>query len=198
MEFILPILAYLIGSVPFALVVGKLGYGVDIREHGSGNLGGTNTFRTLGAKAGLMVTIGDILKGTLATALPFLFDANIHPLLVGLFAVIGHVYPIFAKFKGGKAVATSGGVLLFYNPVMFLFLVLCFFIALYISKYVSLSSMITGVFLFVYTLFLGDLVLIIVAVFLALFVIIKHRANIQRIMKGTEPKVTFFNKRKRT
>jgi len=198
MEFILPILAYLIGSVPFALVVGKLGYGVDIREHGSGNLGGTNTFRTLGAKAGLMVTIGDILKGTLATALPFLFHADLHPLFIGLFAVIGHVYPIFAKFKGGKAVATSGGVLLFYNPVMFLFLVLCFFIALYISKYVSLSSMITGVFLFVYTLFLGDLVLIIVAAFLALFVIIKHRANIQRIMNGTEPKVTFFNKRKRT
>ncbi len=107
--YLLFIVAYLLGSIPFALVVGKIGYGIDIREHGSGNLGGTNTFRTLGKKAGFTVTIADILKGTLATSLPMIFGLDIHPLWFGLAAVLGHVYPIFAKFRGGKAVATSAG-----------------------------------------------------------------------------------------
>src|SRR4051794_3435719 len=98
-EAIIFILAYLLGSIPSGLIVGKVGYGIDIREHGSGNLGGTNTFRTLGVKAGLIVTISDILKGTLAASLPFLFNIqDLHPLLVGIFAIIGHTYPIFAKF----------------------------------------------------------------------------------------------------
>ena len=113
--YLLFIVAYLLGSIPFALVVGKIGYGIDIREHGSGNLGGTNTFRTLGKKAGFTVTIADILKGTLATSLPMIFGLDIHPLWFGLAAVLGHVYPIFAKFRGGKAVATSlwGAIMLF-------------------------------------------------------------------------------------
>ena len=111
------ILAYLLGSIPSGLIVGKVFYNTDIREHGSGNLGGTNTFRVLGVKAGLIVTIADILKGTLSASLPFLFSQfttipDIHPLLVGVFAVIGHMYPIFAGFRGGKAVATSAGVIL--------------------------------------------------------------------------------------
>lgn len=105
---LLIILAYLIGSIPSGLIVGKLAKGIDIREHGSGNLGATNAFRTLGVKAGSIVIAGDILKGTLATALPFLMHVDIHPLLAGVFAVLGHVFPVFAKFKGGKAVATSG------------------------------------------------------------------------------------------
>ena len=90
--YLLFIVAYLLGSIPFALVVGKIGYGIDIREHGSGNLGGTNTFRTLGKKAGFTVTIADILKGTLATSLPMVFGLDIHPLWFGLAAVLGHVY----------------------------------------------------------------------------------------------------------
>ena len=117
---IIVILAYLLGSIPSGLIVGKLFYGVDIREHGSGNLGGTNTFRTLGVKAGLIVTTADILKGTLAAALPVWFGSDMHPLAAGIIAVIGHMYPVFAGFKGGKAVATSGGVVLFYAPLMFL------------------------------------------------------------------------------
>ncbi len=92
--YLLFIVAYLLGSIPFALVVGKIGYGIDIREHGSGNLGGTNTFRTLGKKAGFIVTIADILKGTLATSLPIIFALDVHPLWFGLAAVLGHVYPI--------------------------------------------------------------------------------------------------------
>ena len=111
----------MLGSIPSGLIVGKVFYKTDIRQHGSGNLGGTNTFRTLGVKAGLAVTLADILKGTLAASLPVIFGMDdINPLLAGVFAVIGHTYPIFAGFRGGKAVATSGGVLLFCAPLMFL------------------------------------------------------------------------------
>lgn len=192
MALILPIIAYMLGSIPFGLIVGKIGYGIDIREHGSGNLGGTNTFRTLGVKAGLIVTIADILKGTLAASLPFWFGSDLHPLFVGMFAVIGHVYPLFAKFKGGKAVATSGGVLLFYSPLLFVAMLACFFICLYLSKYVSLSSIITGIFAFALALFKGDIPLIIVVGLLAGFVIWRHRTNIQRIKEKTEPKIKWL------
>ncbi|WP_026561645.1 glycerol-3-phosphate 1-O-acyltransferase PlsY [Bacillus sp. J37] len=187
------ILAYLLGSIPSGLIVGKLGYGIDIREHGSGNLGGTNTFRTLGIKAGLLVTGADILKGTLAAALPLLFGLeHLHPLLVGIFAVVGHTYPIFAKFRGGKAVATSGGVLLCYVPLLFITMLAFFFIVLYISKYVSLSSMLAGVYGIIYSLFTKDIPLIIVITLLTSFVVYRHRANIKRIIDKTEPKVKWL------
>ncbi|WP_226526833.1 glycerol-3-phosphate 1-O-acyltransferase PlsY [Metabacillus niabensis] len=192
-EAIIFILAYLLGSIPSGLIVGKLGYGIDIREHGSGNLGGTNTFRTLGIKAGLLVTSADILKGTLAAALPLLFGLDhLHQLLVGIFAVIGHTYPIFAKFRGGKAVATSGGVLLCYVPLLFITMLAFFFIVLYISKYVSLSSMMAGVYGIIYSLFTKDIPLIIVITLLTGFVVYRHRANIKRIIDKTEPKVKWL------
>ncbi|MFE8699320.1 glycerol-3-phosphate 1-O-acyltransferase PlsY [Cytobacillus sp. FJAT-54145] len=191
---IIIILAYLLGSIPSGLIIGKTFYGVDIREHGSGNLGGTNTFRTLGVKAGLIVSIADILKGTLATALPlgFLFDSELHPLIAGVFAVIGHMYPIFASFRGGKAVATSGGVLLMYEPLMFLVMLIIFFICLYITKYVSLSSILGGIAAFIYALIDGDVPLIIVVSILVIFVIYRHRANIKRILNKTEPKIKWL------
>lgn len=191
-EAIIFILAYLLGSIPFGLIVGKIGYGVDIREHGSGNLGGTNTFRILGVKAGLIVTISDILKGTLAASLPLLFNNELNPLLVGVFAVIGHTYPIFAKFKGGKAVATSAGLLLFVQPVMVITMIAFFFLVLYLSKYVSLSSMLAGVYGIIYSIFIGEIGLIIVISLLTAFVIYRHRANIKRIMNKTEPKVKWL------
>ncbi|QFT89026.1 Glycerol-3-phosphate acyltransferase [Bacillus sp. THAF10] len=196
-EFLVIILAYILGSIPFALVVGKIGYGIDIREHGSGNLGGTNTFRTLGIKAGLIVTICDILKGTLAASLPFLLAADIHPLIAGACAVVGHVYPVFAKFRGGKAVATSGGVLLFANPVLFGLMLFCFFLFLFLTKYVSLSSMLTGVASTIYVLFDGDLPLIIAVSLLTAFVIFKHRTNIGRIINKTEPKISWLTLKKK-
>ncbi|NKE04335.1 glycerol-3-phosphate 1-O-acyltransferase PlsY [Mesobacillus selenatarsenatis] len=187
------ILAYLLGSIPSGLIIGKLFYGKDIREHGSGNLGGTNTFRTLGVKAGLIVSIADVLKGTLAASLPLLLNTDdLHMLLVGVFAVIGHMYPIFAGFRGGKAVATSGGVLLAYIPVLFIFMLLIFFISLYITKYVSLSSILTGIAAFIYSLFTQDLPLIMVVAVLASFVIYRHRANIERIRNKTEPKIKWL------
>lgn len=190
------LLAYLLGSFPSGLIVGKLFYKTDIREHGSGNLGGTNSFRTLGVKAGITVTLADILKGTLAASLPLLLDSELHMLLAGIFAVIGHMYPVFAGFRGGKAVATSGGILLAYAPLLFLFILVFFLISLYITKMVSLSSMLTSVAAFILALFSRDVPLIIVVTLLAAFVIYRHRANIQRIRNKTEPKVKWFDKKK--
>ncbi|MFK9093733.1 glycerol-3-phosphate 1-O-acyltransferase PlsY [Bacillus salipaludis] len=191
------ILAYLLGSIPSGLIIGKVFYKTDIREHGSGNLGGTNTFRTLGVKAGLVVTLADILKGTLAASLPVLFSIDINPLLAGVFAVVGHTYPIFAGFRGGKAVATSGGVVLFCAPIMFLTVLAAFFISLYITKYVSLSSMIAGITAILFAVISGfvhkwDIPLLIVVFLMASFVIYRHRANITRIMNKTEPKIKWL------
>ncbi|MGP4075202.1 glycerol-3-phosphate 1-O-acyltransferase PlsY [Halobacillus sp. K22] len=193
MEYALfAIIAYLLGSIPSGLIIGKYGYDTDIREHGSGNLGGTNTFRVLGIKAGLIVTSADILKGTLATAFPLLFGADVITLVIGIFAVIGHMYPVFAGFKGGKAVATSGGVILGVNPIIFFILLATFFLALYISKYVSLSSMISGVAGIIATLIVQDFGLTIVISLFTLFVIYRHRSNIKRIINKTEPKITWM------
>ncbi|ATX84086.1 glycerol-3-phosphate acyltransferase [Bacillus velezensis] len=188
---LLIILAYVIGSIPSGLIVGKLAKGIDIREHGSGNLGATNAFRTLGVKAGSVVIAADILKGTLAAALPYLLHVPIHPLLAGV-AVIGHVFPVFAKFKGGKAVATSGGVLLFYAPLLFVTMVAVFFVFLFLTKFVSLSSMLTGIYTIIYCLFVKDPYLLVVVTLLTAFVIYRHRANIKRIINKTEPKIKWF------
>ncbi|MFJ7972372.1 glycerol-3-phosphate 1-O-acyltransferase PlsY [Psychrobacillus sp. NPDC096389] len=200
MIIILLLLAYIIGSIPSGLWVGKLFYNTDIREHGSGNLGGTNTFRTLGKKAGLVVTIMDILKGTAATLLGYLavFEtANVHPLILGIIAVIGHMFPIFAKFKGGKAVATSGGILLAYNWPLFVLLIVGFFIILKITKMVSLTSMILAVIALIYSIVYyftaeKDWPLIAMLVLIAVFIFYRHRTNIQRIKNGTEPKVKWI------
>ena len=199
MEFILILLvAYLLGSIPSALWVGKLFYKIDIREHGSGNLGGTNTFRVLGKKAGLIVTSLDIIKGTAATILPFLpmfGEISINPLILGLLAVVGHTYPVFARFKGGKAVATSGGVILGYNWPVFLIVFLTFFIVLKLTKMVSLTSMIVAIVGFIYSFFYyirtGDYYLMITIGLFGVIIFYRHRANIARIRSGTEPKVSW-------
>ncbi|WP_174613445.1 glycerol-3-phosphate 1-O-acyltransferase PlsY [Virgibacillus ihumii] len=193
MEYILfAIIAYLLGSIPFGVIVGKIGYNIDIREHGSGNLGATNSFRVLGVKAGIIVIAADILKGTVATVLPLLFDSDVYRLIIGLFAVIGHTYPLFAKFKGGKAVATSGGILLGINPILFVIMVATFILSLYISKYVSLSSMITGVAAVIVSIIFMDIGLIIVTAALTIFVFYRHADNIKRIKNKTEPKITWM------
>ena len=201
--FLVIILSYLLGSIPSGLWIGKLFFGKDIRQYGSGNLGGTNTFRTLGVKAGFAVTILDVLKGTAATLLPVAFgiSGEFHPLLAGTIAVVGHMFPIFAGFRGGKAVATSGGVVLGYAPFLFLLIFLTFFLALYITKYVSLSSMITAVVALLLSFFTQrgdgvDIPLVIVIACLALFIVYRHRANISRIKQGTEPKVKWLSRKK--
>lgn len=191
---IILILAYLLGSIPSGLIIGKAFYGKDIRQHGSGNLGGTNTFRTLGKKAGIAVTLADILKGTLAASLPVLFHANdLNPLIPGVIAVVGHMYPVFAGFRGGKAVATSGGVLLFCAPDLFVTTLVMFILGLYTTKYVSLSSMIAALTSVLFAIFISkDVPLIVVVSLLALFVIYRHRANIKRIINKTEPKIKWL------
>lgn len=202
MLYFLFVLSYLLGSIPSGLIIGKVFYNTDIREHGSGNLGGTNTFRTLGKKAGIIVTSIDILKGTLAVLLPYIFHIQADywpdwiaiPLVCGLLAVIGHMYPIFAGFRGGKAVATSGGILLGYDPKLFLILVACFFIFLLLTKMVSLSSMLIAVVALIYVMFTDDLSFQILIIFLVGFIFYRHRANIKRILNKTEPKVNLFNR----
>jgi len=196
MTILFPILlAYLLGSIPSALWVGKLFYNTDIRTKGSGNLGATNTFRTLGKKAGIAVTLLDILKGTAATLIPLYIATDIHPLAFGVIAVIGHIYPVFAKFKGGKAVATSGGILLGYQWPLFIMAVAVLLIALKITKMVSLSSIILAVVAIIYTtiyaLITGDYLFMVVIYILAFFIIFRHRANISRIRAGTEPKINW-------
>ena len=117
MTAVVIVLAYLLGSIPSGIWIGKYFYHTDIRTYGSGNSGTTNTFRVLGKKAGTIVLIMDMLKGSAATLLPIWLGAEIHPLLAGVVAALGHTYPLFAGFKGGKAVATSGGIILAYNPL---------------------------------------------------------------------------------
>lgn len=193
MEYLVfAIIAYLLGSIPSALIVGKIGYNKDVREHGSGNLGATNTFRVLGIKAGIIVTLADILKGTMATLIPLFFDADVYRLIIGLFAVVGHTYPVFARFKGGKAVATSGGIILGINPLLFVLMVSTFLISLYITKYVSLSSIITGIVSVILSFIFKNTGLIIVTSILTVFVIYRHRENLKRIKNKTEPKITWM------
>lgn len=194
------ILGYLLGSIPFALLVGKWGHGIDIRQHGSGNLGTTNTFRVLGKKAGIIVLIGDLGKGAVASLVPILLASELHPLFAGIAAVIGHIYPIFAKFKGGKAVATSGGMLLVTSPILFIILLASFLTTLRFSRMVSLSSIVAASIGIVAAVSIGivqhDWIVPTFFTVLALFVIFKHRDNIGRIRQGTESKIPLFDKEK--
>lgn len=185
------IIAYLLGSIPSGVWIGTKFYGKDIRQFGSGNSGTTNTFRVLGKTAGITVLLADVLKGTLAASLPLLFNIPINPMIIGLGAILGHTYPIFAGFKGGKAVATSAGVLLAYNPVFFVYSVCIFIVILFLSRMVSFSSMISLPIITLSSLFIGDWILTIIAFLLTLFIIYRHRENIKRIRNGTESKVPF-------
>ncbi|EAG4636314.1 glycerol-3-phosphate 1-O-acyltransferase PlsY [Listeria monocytogenes] len=192
---LLSLLAYVIGSIPSGLWIGKIFYKKDIRDFGSGNLGATNSFRVLGIKAGSIVTVMDILKGTVATLLPFFFQLNVDHhfwLLTGAFAIIGHSFPLFAGFRGGKVVATSAGVILAYAPLLFVAALVVFLVTLKLSKYVSLSSMIGALAALIISLFMGDWILIILVACIALFVIWRHRANITRIRNGEEPKIKWM------
>ena len=190
-------MAYLLGSIPSGLWIGRKFFQIDIRQHGSGNLGATNSFRILGKKAGTIVLLMDLLKGSISVLL--LKQMDLHgssPLIIALFAVIGHTYPLFANFKGGKAVATFAGVILAYQPVLFLIGLGIFILTLAISKMVSFTSMLTisiGVLL---SLYFQDMVLTTIALLADIFIIYRHRTNIQRILNGTEAKVDIFKWKK--
>ena len=191
-------MAYLLGSIPSGLWIGRKFFQIDIRQYGSGNLGATNSFRILGKKAGTIVLLMDLLKGSISVLLLKQMDLHgISPLIIALFAVIGHTYPLFANFKGGKAVATFAGVILAYQPVLFLIGLGIFILTLAISKMVSFTSMLTisiGVLL---SLYFQDMVLTIIALVADIFIIYRHRTNIQRILNGTELKVDIFKRNKK-
>ena len=177
------ILAYLIGSFPTGVLVGKIFFHKDIRKYGSGNIGTTNTFRVLGPLAGIIVFLVDFFKGTIATLLPVLFHLGPHylSLIFGLAAILGHAFPIFLKFKGGKAVATSAGFLLGYNIHFFLICAVIFFPILFITSMVSLTSLISVVLIFIASLFFHDLALSIISGLLVVLIYWSHRSNIIRL-----------------
>ncbi|MGX9816380.1 glycerol-3-phosphate 1-O-acyltransferase PlsY [Leuconostoc mesenteroides] len=185
------ILSYLIGSLVPGFWVGKIFYHKDIRDEGSGNIGTTNSFRVLGIRAGITVLALDMLKGTAAGLLPLLFHSSINPMLVGIGAILGHTFSIWIGFKGGKAVATSAGVLLAYNPIFFIIIISIFVILLSISSMVSLSSMISFSCAVLISLYYHDWILTIVATILTIFVFYRHRTNISRIRNGTESTTPF-------
>lgn len=188
MEIIVFILSYLLGSIPFALIIGKAFYGVDVREHGSYNLGASNTARVLGIKAGLGVLFGDVAKGSLAASLPYLFQLSVNPLSVGALAIVGHCFPVFARFRGGKAAATTAGVFLFVNPLLFLTGFITFVLAILLFGYVALGTIFAGFALFIHSLVIGDTLYITITGLLALLLIYVHRSNIQNLKNGTEPR----------
>ncbi|MDP4280844.1 MAG: glycerol-3-phosphate 1-O-acyltransferase PlsY [Bacteroidota bacterium] len=197
--------AYLIGSIPTAIWIGRWFYGIDVREHGSGNAGTTNTIRVLGYKAGIPVFFFDIFKGWTAVQLAEIFpnvlpdaDAMIY-LKIGLTiaAVIGHVFPVYEGFRGGKGVATIAGAAIALYPLSFLIVLGIFALTLFLSHYVSLSSILAAIaFPFTVIFISGEhhVGLIVLSILVAVFIPITHIPNIRRLMKGEENKFLFRNK----
>jgi acyl phosphate:glycerol-3-phosphate acyltransferase len=189
-------IAYLLGSIPFALIVGKMLFGADIRDYGSGNLGTTNSVRILGKKAGLLVLIGDVSKGAIAAYLPIWLNVDIDPMYVGFAAVFGHCFPIFAGFRGGKAVATTAGVLFISSPPLLIIGLAVFLGMVVLTKYVAVGSISIAPVLFLYSLVNGNMEY---AILFGLFIpsmLYLHRSNIRNIRDGTEPKINDRNIKK--
>lgn len=190
------ILAYLLGSILTGLWIGQIFFKKNLREYGSGNTGTTNTFRILGKTAGTVTFAIDFLKGTLATLLPLFLHINgISPMIFGLIAVLGHTFPIFAEFKGGKAVATSAGVVLGFSPLFFSYLIIIFIVTLYLGSMISLASIVVAGFAIISVLIfplLGiilpsyDLLFTLIIILLASIILIRHRDNMERIKNKSE------------
>jgi glycerol-3-phosphate acyltransferase PlsY len=209
MEFIVfPLIAYLLGSIPTAVWIGRLRFGIDVREHGSKNAGATNTFRVLGKKPGIIVLIIDITKGVIATSLPFFcFERQLMfqstesldqvEIIAAISAVTGHVFPLFARFKGGKGVATSLGVIIGLAPLAASVCIVIFLIVFLVSHYVSLGAMIASLtFPFVLKYILGENSEwhLGFSILLSCMVILTHRKNIVRLIHGEENKMKLFKK----
>lgn len=201
MIIVMLLLSYLIGAFPSGFVIGKLFFKKDIRQFGSGNTGATNSFRVLGRPAGFLVTFLDIFKGFITVFFPLWLAVHAdgpistfftNGLIVGLFAILGHVYPVYLKFQGGKAVATSAGVVLGVNPILLLILAIIFFIVLKIFKYVSLASIVAAICCVIGSLIIQDYILLVVSFLVSIILIIRHRSNIARIFRGEEPKIKWM------
>jgi glycerol-3-phosphate acyltransferase PlsY len=205
-ELLLIALAYLIGSVPTAIWLSKIYFGIDIREYGSGNSGATNTFRVLGPKWGSIVMTIDILKGLLATSLYILlpyyltseWDRTNFMVGLGLAAVVGHIFPIWADFRGGKGVATLFGMILAIQPVVAACCVAVFMLVLYLTRFVSLSSILASISFAVFILFIfneQEPLYRAFAIAVTLTVILTHQKNISRLLRGSESKVPILKHR---
>ena len=201
--FIAIILSYFLGSIPTAYLLGKAYKGIDIRKHGSGNVGASNTFRVLGKKAGIFVLVVDISKGALALVLignVFGVESTLGRALLGVAAVCGHNWTCFLNFQGGKGIATSLGVLIGLTmkfttlvPVL-LIAILSWIITLYFSRYISLSSMVAAFILPIAMLITGQgFEMVLLGAIFCVFVIYRHKSNISRLTNGTENKVSFFH-----
>ncbi len=207
LKYILILLAYLLGSIPFSYILGEYFRHDDIRRHGSGNIGTTNAFRVFGKIIGISVLILDVLKSGL---LLFLIKNDIifadkelfHPLIYGFASVLGHIFPVWFKFKGGKGVATSFGLLLAYSPITAVALVPMFIIITYLTRYVSLASTFStltaaylGTFLYIYSDSTDyNLIFMIILILITLLIFIRHKSNFKRIRNGTENKITIGKK----
>lgn len=207
------VVAYLVGSIPASIIVSKIKQGIDIRNHGSGNAGGTNVIRVLGLKYGLIVIVADILKGYAATMfVPMLMygpipftnrtpfdDFTVVQLICGCAAILGHIWTVFGGFRGGKGIATAGGMLLGLAPVEILVSFIVFSIVFVASRYVSLGS-ISAAIAFPLTMFLRENIfhvevqgygtLIFFSIGISLLLLYTHRANIKRLIEGTESRLT--------
>lgn len=205
------IAAYIIGSIPTAVWFGKAVFNTDVREHGSGNPGATNTFRVLGKRAGIIVMLGDISKGLLATSLAILLfnmghieESNVvtTKLIFGIVAVTGHIFSLFINFKGGKGVATLLGMMIAIHYEVALLCIVVFLITLLISKYVSLASIIgalsfPSMLLFIPRFKSGEPLLVIFGFFLFIVIVWTHHKNIRRIIEGEENKTYLIKSSKK-
>lgn len=204
------LVAYLFGSIPTAVWIGEAFYGVDVREYGSGNAGATNTFRVLGTKAGIAVMILDILKGFTATNLAYFIGLSVtgpqsstqfvnYQLALGIVAVMGHLFPIFAGFRGGKGIATLFGMILAVHPGAALVCFLVFVPILLLTQYVSLSSIVSGFtfplsMIFIFHSPIRSVVLY--GMCICILILVTHQKNIERLLRGKESKVDIFQRKK--
>jgi glycerol-3-phosphate acyltransferase PlsY len=207
-QILMILAAYLLGAIPTSIWIGKRFYNIDIREHGSGNAGATNTIRVLGWKPGIPVLLFDIFKGWLAVHLIYLLQfytpgsaafVNFQ-IILGVAATLGHIFPVYARFRGGKGVSTLVGIVLAIDPFSTLICFCIFVLILAITKYVSLSSLIAGIsfpILVIAVFRTSTISLIVFSVSVAILLILTHRKNIKRLLKGEESKADFLRIRKK-
>lgn len=193
---IIAVCGYLLGSLSFAIIVSKVTLGKDIREYGSGNAGLTNSYRTMGAGKTLFVLLGDIAKGAAAISIGAMLAGPVGKLVAGIFVILGHMFPLYFGFRGGKGVLVGAVMLLLFDWRIFLIAFVLFFAAVALTRWISLGSILGAVSFPITTfVFYDDLVLVAMAFGMAAAVIFMHRSNIARILRGEENKFSFKSKK---
>lgn len=202
--FLLPVIAYLIGSIPIGWIIGKVFYKKDIRKGGSGNVGATNALRLYGTATGVLVLVLDMAKGFIATflAAKLMPSGSAVVPLCAMLVILGHVFPVFLGFKGGKGVATAGGVFIALTPISLLAAIGVFILITSLTRYVSLGSIIAALVFHLHSMWIismeshGDYALVALISAVVLMIIFKHRQNIIRLLNGNENKIEFTKKGK--